>query len=184
MTCGARDRSRPLARIAWQTALAAGLIALVLIASDGFRPDVLGMLYVACVSGELCRVDIREHRLPNSIVLPGFAITGLGLCWQLLTTGEIPIVACVAGSAYFGFLLLLNLAGGMGAGDVKLGGLLGTALGPLGLMAAYTSPAVAFLAGGIVAALAVVTHIPGALGRIPFGPPMLFGFWAAVGLAA
>jgi leader peptidase (prepilin peptidase) / N-methyltransferase len=184
MICGARDRSRPLARVAWQTALAAALIALVLIASNGFRPDVLGMLYVACVSGELCRVDMREHRLPNSIVLPGFAITGLGHCWQSLTTGEIPIVACVAGSAYFGFLLLLNLTGGMGAGDVKLGGLLGTALGPLGLVAAYTSPVIAFLAGGIVAALAVVSHIPGALGRIPFGPPMLFGFWSAVGLAA
>jgi leader peptidase (prepilin peptidase) / N-methyltransferase len=183
MTCGARDSSLPVGRFVWQTALATSLIAIALIASGGFRPDVLGLLYVACVSGELCRVDLREHRLPNSIILPGIVATGLGLCWQSICTGEIPIVACVGGFSYFGFLLLLNLAGGMGAGDVKLGGLLGAALGPIGVVAAYTSPAIAFLSGGAVAALTVITHNPGALRRIPFGPSMLFGFWAAVGLS-
>ena len=184
MTCGARNYSWPVTRVAWQTALASGFIVLALIASGGFRPDALGALYVACVSGELCRVDLRQQRLPNSIVLPGFAFAALGLLWQSLTTGQIPIVACVAGFAYFGFLLLLNLVGGMGAGDVKLGGLLGMAVGPFGVVAAYTSPAVAFLSGGLFAALAVITHNPGALGRIPFGPSMLFGFWTTVGLAA
>ncbi len=68
-------------------------------------------------------------------------------------------------------------------GDVKLGGVLGLALGALGVGSAVVGPAVAFLGGGAAALAAFM--VPGVRrsDELPFGPFMLGGFWSAVVLA-
>ena len=91
-------------------------------------------------------------------------------------SGRVPVVPLVAGLGYAGFLLVMHLVGGMGMGDVKLGGALGLASWDLSV--AVLSPVVAFLVGGVVS---VVMLIAGRRGkRIAFGPFLLGGFWAAV----
>ena len=138
------------------------------------------------VTGELCRTDFAEHRLPNRLVLPGFVFALAGLALQWAATGQVPVVAMIAGSAYFAFLFGMNLAGGMGMGDVKLGGLLGLCLGLIDVSAACVGPLLAFVFGGVAGAWMLLGRRTGHTGlraSIPFGPFMLAGFWVAVALA-
>jgi leader peptidase (prepilin peptidase)/N-methyltransferase len=138
---------------------------------------VLALAYLGVVSPLLIRTDLREHRLPNRLVLPGIAV-GLVVCageWRF--SGNPPVVSIFAAVAYSGFLLMLSLLGGMGMGDVKLAVALG--LASHSLTVAILSPVFAFLAGGLVSAVLLVS---GRRGRMPFGPFLLGGFWCAVGV--
>jgi leader peptidase (prepilin peptidase)/N-methyltransferase len=136
---------------------------------------VLAFAYLGVVSPLLIRTDLREHRLPNRLVLPGIA-AGLVVCaGQWLVSGHPPVVPFFAAVAYSGFLLVLSLLGGMGMGDVKLAVALG--LASQDLTVAVLSPVFAFLAGGLTS---VVLLIIGRRGRMPFGPFLLGGFWCAV----
>jgi leader peptidase (prepilin peptidase)/N-methyltransferase len=89
-------------------------------------------------------------------------------------------VPLLAGAVYAGFLLVLNLLGGMGMGDVKLATALG--LASWSLSVAVLSPVVAFLVGGVVSIVLLMTGKRGR--RIAFGPFLLGGFWVAVTLEA
>ena len=177
-------------RLLWQVPLALALAALA-IWVVGARPILAPVLYLTAVSGELCRVDIREHRLPNTLVLPGYVFAAVGLVWEWLAGAAVPGVTLsvplwmplLSGGAYLAFLLVLNLAGGMGMGDVKLAGVLGLALGALGVVPSIAGPVLGFVSGGVAGLAAVIAPNLSTWGRIPFGPFMLFGFWAAVALA-
>lgn len=169
-------------RLAWQVPLTLALGVLAVLAV-GIRPALVVPLYLAVIAGELCRVDIAEHRLPNVLVLPGYGFAAVALAWQWASGGEPPWVALAAGAGSFVFLLLMNLAGGMGMGDVKLTGVLGLGLGTLGVLPAIAGTVIGFLAGGVAGIVALVSPGAGALRRIPFGPFLLFGFWATVALA-
>jgi leader peptidase (prepilin peptidase)/N-methyltransferase len=129
------------------------------------------LVALAAVTPALVAVDTLEHRLPNRIVLPLYAACAAALVAQ---PSWIPLAA---GAGTAGFLFLLSLGGGMGMGDVKLGGVLGLAAGGLGLSAAVLSPLAGFLLGA-GAALVALRRGRGAL--IPFGPYLLGGFWVAV----
>jgi leader peptidase (prepilin peptidase)/N-methyltransferase len=165
-------------RAAWQAPVAIGLCALAC-AAVGIRPELVGFLYVAVVTAQLCRTDMTAHRLPNAVVLPGYGITATGVVFGWLRTGIPPVGALIAGCATFGFLLMLGLGGGMGMGDVKLGGLLGINLGTIGAVAAIAGPVIAFVVGGIAGLIALALPATDGLRRIPFGPYLLFGFWSA-----
>jgi leader peptidase (prepilin peptidase)/N-methyltransferase len=136
---------------------------------------VLALAYLGVVSPMLIRTDLREHRLPNRIVLPGIAV-GLVVCaGEWITSGHPPVVSMIAALVYPGFLLALSLMGGMGMGDVKLAVVLG--LASQNVTVAVLSPVIAFLAGGLTS---MVLLLMGRRGRIPFGPFLLGGFWCAV----
>jgi len=173
-------RSSPAraARAIWQAPVAIGLCALAVVAV-GVRAELVGFLYLAVVTPQLCMADVRAHRLPNAIVLPGYAVTGVGVMFGWLRTGAVPSTALAACAATFGFLLLLGLGGGMGMGDVKLGGLLGLNLGALGVVAAIAGPVLGFVAGGVAGLITLALPGTDTLRRIPFGPYLLFGFWSA-----
>jgi leader peptidase (prepilin peptidase)/N-methyltransferase len=128
----------------------------------------------------LAAYDVREHRLPNVLVIPGIGVGLLSCVGEWLISGRPPIVSLVAAGAYAGFLLVLNLLGGMGMGDVKVAAALG--LASWSTAVAVLSPVVAFLAGGLVSAVLLVAGRRGR--RIAFGPFLLGGFWAAIGLVA
>ena len=136
------------------------------------------LLYLAAVTPALVAIDVREHRLPNALVLPGYPVAVLGIVGEWIRTGQPPIVAVVAGAASVVFLLALSLGGGMGMGDVKLAGVLGLAAGLVGITPAVISPLAAFTLGGIAAL--VVAARRGRAARIPFGPFLLAGFWIGV----
>ncbi|MHB1171172.1 MAG: prepilin peptidase [Lacisediminihabitans sp.] len=160
------------------TLLAVGLAALgfLLVAPSA---ALVPVCYLAAVTPQLGRTDIAEHRLPNRLVLPGYLAGAVGLVLDWLR-GTPPGLALASGAAFLLLMLLMNLAGGMGMGDVKLAGVLGLSLGMLGMGAAITGPALAFLAGGIGGLVVLVLRRAGWRSRIPFGPFMLGGFWAAL----
>ena len=90
-------------------------------------PATLGAMYVAVVSVPLTAIDVREYRLPNALVLPGYAVATVGIlvarpaAWEL-----VPLVLCpllVIGTSLFGWYTT-----GLGMGDVKLAGLLAESL--------------------------------------------------------
>lgn len=169
----------------WRDALegwwlpAAATLAVLAVAAAGIEPRVLPALYLAVVSPVLAAFDVREHRLPNVLVLPGYAVAAAGAVGQWLVSGRPPLTALIAGAAFGGALLLLSLLGGMGMGDVKLAGVLGLSSGLLSFEAAVVAPAAAFLLGGVAA----VTVLRDAHGRsIPFGPYLLAGYWIALAI--
>lgn len=160
-------------------AVALGIAGVLIV---GWSPALLGVLYLAAVSPALTRIDLAEHRLPNRLVLPGYAAATVTVLLSWVSTGLVPLAALAAGAAYFAFLLLLNLAGGMGMGDVKLGGVLGLILGTISVDAAVLGPLMAFLSGGLVAVLLLLIR-QGSGTRMPFGPFLLLGFWGALALS-
>ncbi|HEX3678438.1 MAG TPA: prepilin peptidase [Galbitalea sp.] len=142
----------------------------------GITPSVIALLYLAGVTPWLVWFDARAHRLPNVLVVPGIGVGLLACAGEWVVSGRVPVVPLVAGVAYAGFLFILNLLGGMGMGDVKLGTALGLASGTVSV--AVLPPVVAVFAGGLVS---VILLARGRRGRkIAFGPFLLGGFWAAV----
>lgn len=167
-------------RWAWELPAVVVLLA-VATTSAGVTPAAVPLAALAAVTPALCVIDVREHRLPNRIVLPCYAACAVGLVGEWADSGHPPILALVAGVATGGFLFVLSLAGGIGMGDVKLGGVLGFAAGGIGLDTAVLAPLLGFVLGG-AAAIAALRGGRGA--RFPFGPALLGGFWAAVVLSA
>ncbi|MBC7589746.1 MAG: prepilin peptidase [Salinibacterium sp.] len=158
---------------------AAILIGVGAIGTSPLGPATEPLLYLAAVTPALIAADLAAHRLPNRLVLPAYPVLLVALGLQWWVTGGFPFLALVSGLGYFALMLALSAVGGMGMGDVKLAGALGLTAGMLGLDAALASPLLAFLAGGVAAVVALAA-VRGRRGtRIPFGPFMLAGFWAA-----
>lgn len=175
-------RPRQRSRLAWQLPAALALGALA-VPAVGIRPALIVPLYLAAVTAELCRTDAAVHRLPNALVLPGYGFSAVGLAWEWAFSGTAPWPALGLGAAGFALLLLMHLAGGMGMGDVKLAGVLGLGLGMLGADAVVTGFGIGFVAGGAGGVAALLVPGGGPLRRIPFGPFLLAGFWAAIAVA-
>jgi leader peptidase (prepilin peptidase)/N-methyltransferase len=136
--------------------------------------------YVAAVSVPLAVIDIREHRLPNKLVVPGIALAAVCGVLELVLTGGRHWSPLLCGGVYFALMLVLSLLGGLGMGDVKLAALLGASAGFLGVESAVISVGLAFMLGG---AVALVLWLAQRRGRIPFGPFMLAGYWLSTTIA-
>ncbi len=143
-------------------------------------PGILLCAFVAAVSVPLVVVDIREHRLPNRLVVPGLALAlACGLVQLALSDGRgwLPLMMGVGSFVVFA---LLSRVGGLGMGDVKLATVLGVASGFLGAQATIESVALAFVFGGVAA---LVLWLFKRRGSLAFGPFLLLGFWVAMSIA-
>jgi prepilin peptidase CpaA len=90
--------------------------------------------------------DLHKRRIPNALTLP-VMVTGL-IFWSNLN-GLDGFMHSTGGLLLGGaFLLPVYLFGGMGAGDVKLMGAVGSILGPQGVFAAFLYSAIV---GGVYA---------------------------------
>ena len=95
--------------------------------------------------------DLKYQKIPNMVTLPA-ALTGL--VYHIVVSGFEGFLFSVTGFAVGFFLLLFPyLMNGMGAGDVKLMGVVGSFIGPL--HALYAFIIVAFI-GGIYAVLLII----------------------------
>lgn len=150
----------------------------------GWTVLLIPMLWFVAVSIALALIDIDVHRLPNAIVIPSWAVVGLGLAitavlqqqgWDLLRA---ILGAAAMGAAYL--LLVLIYPAGMGMGDVKLAVLLGMVLGWFG----WTQVVVGFFFGFFLGAIwGVALMLTGRGDRktaLPFGPFMIAGCWVAL----
>ena len=160
-------------RIPARYPLVEGLTGL-LFGAAAVRFEGLGQLLLALtlisVLIALAATDLEHRLLPNAIVGPaavaGFvlsAVAGPGAWWVY------PLAALAV--AVFLFVLASVYRGGMGMGDVKMGGMLGLFLGPYAALAVFLG---ASLGAAVYAALAP----SGTLGRtsaLPFGTFMAVG---------
>ena len=138
-------------------------------------------LYLLVVAWPLTVIDLREHRLPNRLVLPAFPVAFLA---QLIAT----IVSADWARQLFALLVALAVAAiGLGAnyidalgmGDVKLATVIALTLG-------YFNPWLPAIAIGIAFVLAfAVVIVLITLGKvkigssIPLGPYLLVSFIGA-----
>jgi leader peptidase (prepilin peptidase)/N-methyltransferase len=132
----------------------------------------------------LAVVDLHTRRLPNVLTWPAF-VGGLVLVvGSGVAEGEVSrtVTALTAAVLLFATLLVLNLLrpSGMGAGDVKVAGLIGLFVGLLGLgpalLAAVLAAVLAWLGGlGLIAGGRITRHTP-----VPFGPYLALGALVAV----
>lgn len=139
---------------------------------------------LAVVGTWLVVVDLREHRLPGDIVRPAWIAATAGLAGAGLLAGQpARILAMVIGAAALWglyWLLRRGSSGALGAGDVRLAGLLGTVLGFDSLWLLLWATAAAFVLGGLAALVVVVRDHNDLQTRIPFGPAMIAGAAAAL----
>lgn len=97
--------------------------------------------------------DIRSHRIPNWLTFPA---AGAGLGYHTYLNGVSGLIFSLAGlAAGLGLLIAFYLAGGMGAGDVKLLGAVGALIGPKGVFLAFVYTAIL---GGAYALILLVLH--------------------------
>jgi prepilin signal peptidase PulO-like enzyme (type II secretory pathway) len=118
-------------------------------------------------------IDVAHRWVPN--VLLAWA-TLLALIISVIT-GQPPLnEALLGGVVGFGWFYLIALVypDGLGAGDVKLAGLVGLVTGFPGVVAALT---VGVLIGGLVAGLLLVTGRVGRKSYIPYAPFLVTGAW-------
>ena len=152
----------------WQSAIAVALLVWVL----GY--------YLVCAV-RLWGIDVREHRLPDRIVLPMYPLIGLPLLGVVLLVSENSFDAARQ-SAYcavimFGGYGLLRLAsrGALGLGDVKLAGVLGLLLGFFSPLNLLWGNLLIFLSGGLFSLYLIARRRATAQTHIAFGPFMLLG---------
>lgn len=140
------------------------------------------------VGGVLSVIDIREHRLPDRIVLPMYPVLALLLVLAGFLSGQWPLVRAVAGAglwlAAIGAVWLLTSGRAMGFGDVKLAPLLGATLAWLSWDAAFVGLMSCWLLGGAWALLLLATRRIDRKAAIAFGPFMFLGLGAGFLLGA
>jgi leader peptidase (prepilin peptidase)/N-methyltransferase len=118
----------------------------------------------------LAGIDLEHRLLPNAIVGPA-ALAGLSL--SILASPERWWVYPVSALAVAGGLFALAIAypGGMGMGDVKMGGMLGTFLGPYAALAVFLGAFAGAITGGLLMATGKIQRRH----ALPFGVFMALG---------
>ena len=118
----------------------------------------------------LAGTDLEHRLLPNAIVGPAALI---GFVLSVLASPERWWLYLLSAGAVAGGLLLLALLypGGMGMGDVKMGGMLGAFLGPYAALAVFLGALCGALTGGLLIAAGKMQR----RSALPFGVFMAFG---------
>ena len=165
-------------------AVGSGLVFLLALWAGGPWPAVLCRALLGAVLIALVVVDLRRQLLPDPLVLP---LLPLGLLEAWLTGGD--LLAATAGAIFGGGLLWVVRAAhrrlrgreGLGLGDVKLMAAGGAWIGPAGIGPALLIAALATLA--VVGVAYLAGRGPTIASRIPFGPGLALGIFAATLLA-
>lgn len=135
----------------------------------------LARIIALAVAGTAAIIDVRTRRIPNLLTF-GSAIVALG--YHTVQDGFPGLGRGAAGWAVgIALFLPMFLLRGMGAGDVKLLGAVGSWLGPVG---ALWSGFLSVLAGGVLALIVGASR--GYLRQAFRNLWGLFGFWRVAGI--
>jgi len=143
------------------------------------RFELLPYSTLAAISVPLAVIDTIEHRLPNKVLLVAYPalliLFSLGSLLHSDPTSLVRALTSMIAIASFYLALALSFPGGLGAGDVKLGGLLGLVLG----WTSWTAVITGTLLGWLLGAGAWFTfRLTGQITRdslLPLGPFLLLG---------
>lgn len=146
-------------------------------------PDLVAYSYLSAVGVVLAVVDLADHRLPSALVLPSYMVVGALFTVAAIAgdTDTALVRALLAATALAVAYLLIAITsrGGLGSGDVKLGGLLGLAMGWQEWPVALTGTLLAWSAAAITIVLRRAASRP-RNDEMPMGPFLLAGALAAV----
>jgi leader peptidase (prepilin peptidase)/N-methyltransferase len=127
-------------------------------------------LVLICVLIALAGTDLEHRLLPNVIVGPA-ALVGFALAvsnsperWWVYLVAAVGLAAAL-------FALAIARPGGMGMGDVKMGGMLGAFLGPYAALAVFVGALLGALLGGVLMATGKMERRT----ALPFGVFMAIG---------
>jgi leader peptidase (prepilin peptidase)/N-methyltransferase len=160
--------------ISWRYPIVEAVTAAALVAAYvtlGPTADFVaaGLLLPALIA--ITAIDLEHQLIPNVITLPG---TIAGLAVNAATARMFwadPVIGILLGSGLF-LAIILASGGGMGGGDLKLGGMLGAFLGWKALLFALF---VAVVLGGVVALALLASGLRKRKDAIPFGPFLATG---------
>ncbi|WP_436699870.1 hypothetical protein [Nocardioides sp. BYT-33-1] len=167
------------ARSAVACALAAGVLGLVL----GWSWALLWLLALVPVCGALTVIDYVTWYLPSRLIRPAWLVTGALVAVVAVIVGDPwvagwALIGFVALGAYYGLMRLVSPRA-MAGGDVRLGALLGIAIGPYGTGVLIVS----VLAAAVLGTVAMVPmRRSGTMirRRVPYGPFLVLGALVAV----
>lgn len=164
------------------TVIASLVIEAVMVWRFGWSLPLAGYSYLAVIGAVVSATDLAAQRVPDSIVLPSYALTAVLLALACVPSGPWwPLARAGIAAALLGvFYLALGLSfpAGMGFGDVKWAGVLGAYLGWLRWSALVTGTLIAFLAA---AGALVVARLAGQRrADLPMVPFMTLGAVIAV----
>jgi leader peptidase (prepilin peptidase) / N-methyltransferase len=177
-----RGRCRACATpIPWRYPIVELVTGLLFLTSAlAFGPTLHAAVAAALLAGlvAITAIDLERQIIPDVISLPGILAGVLAN----LTTGRVSWLDSILGIAVGGGLFLVIIAasgGGMGAGDMKLGAMLGAFLG---WKVVLLSIFVAVVLGGALAVALMASGLRGRKDPIPFGPFLAAGgaaglFW-------
>lgn len=143
-----------------------------------FSFAALGILYLLAVAWPLAKIDIREHRLPNRLVLPAFPLTFLGQLMALVV-GESwrkLVMALALGILVFALSLVMNRFAALGMGDAKLFAAIAFALGWFSPSAVFYCMFLTFVFAALFVLGAKVFRKLSINRAIALGPYILSGF--------
>jgi leader peptidase (prepilin peptidase) / N-methyltransferase len=147
-------------------------------------PAVVAFGFLGVIGVALSAIDIATRRLPDQLTLPAYPVLVflLGIAAVTGHSGGALVRALLGGVALtcFYFLLAVVRPGQLGAGDVKLAGLTGLALGWLGWPALILGAALAFVLSGFVSLALLAARRISLRDSICFGPFMLGGALIAI----
>lgn len=144
-----------------------------------YHLDLLPYCVLAAFAVILGLIDVVERRLPSLLTYSGIGIVGsLLVALAVLNSRGTDLLRAAGGMASIvAFYLVLALVsrGGLGAGDVKLGGLLGLALGWLSWSALVTGTFLGWLTASAVWLLLRLSRTRARRSLLPMGPFLLIG---------
>jgi len=131
--------------------------------------------------------DLKHYLIPDKIIFPAIVVAFLyqislrltAYGQRLTLTTFYPLLAAFGAATFFLLLVLITHGKGMGVGDVKLAFLMGLFLSWPQIATALF---IAFLSGGLVGLVLILTHKKKLKSMVPFGPFLVSGtiialFW-------
>lgn len=162
----------------WKAALAGALAAGGIGARLGWDPALLFLLYLVPLCVALSVIDWRTRLLPTYLIAPSYVVVGvLAVLASALSSDWHALVVAAAGwlSSFVVFFVLWFVSPrGLGYGDVRLAGVLGMALGWLGVPQLVLGMYTGFLLGGVGGLLLSLVRLFHRK-HYPFGPFMVVG---------
>lgn len=159
------------------TSICFGLLA---VRFDGI--ELAGFSFVAAAGVLVSAVDLLERRIPSRVVGPAYVVLAGSFAIAAMGSGSVNDFAraCAASVllAISYLLVALTSRGQLGSGDVKLGGLLGLAMGWLDWTTVLAGTVTAWLGAATYLLLLRLLHSP--TSAVPMAPFLLGGAMLAL----
>jgi leader peptidase (prepilin peptidase)/N-methyltransferase len=150
----------------------------------GVRPELLAYSALAAVGVPLAAIDVLEQRLPAKLLMPVYPIVAaLFALAAIADHNGTAMLRSLAGMIFllvFYLIIALAAPGALGAGDIRLAGLLGFALGWRGWTTLIGGALLGLLYGSLTGATMIAMRRASRHTLIPFGPALIAGTFTAL----